>query len=515
MAARSAGPRGDASGADAGPVDPMSEHADEHRRSGRSPGATAIAACIGWCLYAAYVFWQALAGPPIIWGDSTSYVAVSVKPLPGDAFWTGQRPPMLPLLIKMAGPSTGLIVTQTALAVVAWGILAWTTGRLVPVGWRRLSATLVVLGFGSVLPITLWNRSVLSESVSISTLALLVAAVLWTTRKTTWPRVAATAAVCLLFALERDAQLWTVGLFGASAGLFGTARIRTDRPTALRAGVLALCLLAICGVAEAGSVASGRTDQSLRDVLAVRVFPYPDRVSWFAEHGMPDGQAVDRLAAATSAPAPDAVKVVGVPPNSPSFRSLRAWESRHGQATYIWWLVTHPTYVVTEPLYRPERAFNFAQGNLTFYAAATGRVDSPLTLVMWPPIVGFVILSALALHLGIWYRIWRETIWRSAAVVTAIGVLAMLVAWHGDGQEVTRHTIEGSVEVRLGVWLLVIIGALRHTRTERDELLCQPITARSGNGRTEPAEDGPTAGRPPHGTTGEHQVVGEVEQPGR
>jgi hypothetical protein len=487
----------------------MSERAVEHRRSGWSSGATAIAACIGWCLYAGYVFWQALAGPPIIWGDSTSYVAVSAKPFPSDGFWTGQRPPVLPLLIKVTGSSTGLIVTQTALAVMAWGFLAWTTGRLVPAGWRRLSATLVVLGFGSVLPITLWNRSVLSESLSITTLVLLVAAFLWTTRKTTWPRVAATAALCLLFALERDAQLWTVGLFGACAGLFAITRIRTDRSTALRAGALAACLLAICGMAEAGSAASGRTDRSLRDVLAVRVFPYPERVAWFTEHGMPDGQAVDRLAAATSVPPQDAVKVVGVPLGDPSFRSLRAWESRHGQATYLWWLVAHPAYVITEPLYRPERAYNFAQGNLTFYAASTGRVDSPLGLVMWPPFVGFVILSVLALHLGIWYRIWRETIWRSAAVVTGIGVLAMVIAWHGDGQEVTRHTIEGLVQVRLGVWLLVVIGALRHTRADRDELLRQEIIARSRNGKKVPAENGTTAGRLAQRRAGAHRVVRE------
>jgi hypothetical protein len=487
----------------------MSEPAVELPGAGWSPGTTDVAACIGWCLYAGYVLWQALAGPPIIWGDSTSYVAVSTKPLLSSAFWAGQRPPVLPLVIKFTGSSTGLIVTQTVLAVVAWGFLAWTTGRLVPAGWRRLAATLVILGFASVLPITLWNRSVLSESLSISTLAMLVAAFLWTTRKTTWPRVAVTAAICLLFAVERDAQLWTVGIFGLSAGLFGITRIRTDRSTALRAGVLAVCLLAICGTAEAGTAASGRTNQSLRDVLAVRVFPYPERVAWFAEHGMPDGLAVDRLAAATSAPTPDAVKVVGVPPDDPSFRSLRTWESKHGQATYLWWLVTHPVYVITEPLYRPERAYNFAQGNLSFYAASTGRVDSPLTLVMWPPFVGFVILSVLALHLGIWHRIWRETIWRSAAVVTGIGVLGMVVAWHGDGQEVTRHTIEGLVQVRLGVWLLLVIGALRHTRADRDELLRQEIIARSRHGNKVPAEDGTTPGPPARRRTGAHRVAGE------
>ena len=47
-----------------------------------------------------------------------------------------------------------------------------------------------------------------------------------------------------------------------------------------------------------------------------------------------------------------------------------------------------------------------------------------------------------------------------AIVVAGIGVLAMLVAWHGDGQETTRHTIEGLVELRLGVWLALVVAAL-------------------------------------------------------
>ena len=34
----------------------------------------------------------------------------------------------------------------------------------------------------------------------------------------------------------------------------------------------------------------------------------------------------------------------------------------------------------------------------------------------------------------------------------------MLVAWHGDGQEVTRHTVEGLAEFRLGVWILLVVG---------------------------------------------------------
>jgi hypothetical protein len=46
------------------------------------------------------------------------------------------------------------------------------------------------------------------------------------------------------------------------------------------------------------------------------------------------------------------------------------------------------------------------------------------------------------------------------AVVTAVGLPAVFVAWSGDGQEVTRHTVEGFAELRLGIWILVVLGLL-------------------------------------------------------
>ena len=50
-------------------------------------------------------------------------------------------------------------------------------------------------------------------------------------------------------------------------------------------------------------------------------------------------------------------------------------------------------------------------------------------------------------------------------MVTVLSVVrrwrGMLVAWHGDSQEVTRHTIEGVAQVRLGVWILFTMGLLR------------------------------------------------------
>jgi hypothetical protein len=83
-----------------------------------------------------------------------------------------------------------------------------------------------------------------------------------------------------------------------------------------------------------------------------------------------------------------------------------------------------------------------------------------LTTLLWPPLLELLLLSAVSLYLGIVTEGWRDRTWWTVVVLTLIGVAAMLVAWHGDGQEVTRHTIEGFAQVRLGVWILFTVGLL-------------------------------------------------------
>lgn len=417
----------------------------------------------GWCGFAAFVIWQAVAGTPLIWTDSASYVTVSTHPLWSTGFWAGQRPPLVPLVLKVTGSGTAFVTVQALVAVAAWGFLACTVGRLVPEGWRRTAATWLVLAFATVTPVTLWNRSVLSESLSISCVAALVAAVIWTARRTTWPRVLAVIAAAAAFAAARDAQVWTVGLLGAGVAAVALVGWMRHRHHTRRVGALALGLLVVAGLTGWDAAHTGRTHQNLVDVLEVRVFPFPSRVAWFAAHGMPQGRAIDQLAATTTPPDPTSANVVVIAPGDPRFAALEHWVSTRGQLTYLLWLLTHPAYVVTAPLARPELAYNFAHGNLLFYAA-TDRVDSPVTPVLWPAWWWLVLMTVAGVAAAAVTGAWREPGWRVVVTLGVLGLLAMLVAWHGDGQEVTRHTIEGFVELRLAVLVVLVVGVLGSPR---------------------------------------------------
>jgi hypothetical protein len=215
---------------------------------------------------------------------------------------------------------------------------------------------------------------------------------------------------------------------------------------------------------------------------------------------MPEQKQIDRLAATTPAQ-PGEAKAVFYAPDDPAFAALQHWVITRGTDVYLLWLVTHPLYVITEPLHRPERSYNFGNGDLTIYAATTNRDGSPLTVVMWPPLIWVVAMAVLASYLAVLSGVWRDRSWRVVVVLTVIGLLAMLVAWNGDGQEVTRHTVEGAVQVRLGLWVLALFGLFElvpaRTRAPGTDDLGHPGPD-DGDRIPSPAGPGPLTPVPPH-----------------
>ena len=321
-------------------------------------------------------------------------------------------------------------------------------------GWERVVAGSIVLAFASTMSIVIWDRSVLSESLSFSALSLVFATAIRATQRVTWPRAAALVAASAAFALVRDSLVWMVLGLALAIAVYAIVH-RAGREVI----ALAFLLLAVSGFAIVGQAAAHRNIDNVEHVLFVRIFPFPDRVQWFADHGMPNEAEVLAFADATKAPRGEA-KVVGVAPNDAKVQPLVRWLRSDATAVYLEWLALHPGYVLTEPLRDPERAFNNAEGHLAFYAAAD-RTDLPIVNTVFDPGAWLVLAGAvIAVVVGVIRGVWRERWWRMLAVLGGFGVMEMLVAWHGDGTETTRHGIVGSVSVRLAMLVLVVAGSL-------------------------------------------------------
>ncbi len=391
----------------------------------------------------------------MVWQDTRSYEQVGSLPLWSTGFWFGQRPPLVPLLWKLTGSPTAFVVVQTLIAALSWGFLVLTVGRAVPRGLRRALACFAVLAFATTLPVTLWNRSVLSETLSLSAVAVLFAVAMRLAERPTRRWVVALVAVALWAGAARDSGI-ALPVLLALVAVYLLLRGRHGwRLPAVGAVGLALVVV-ICAI---GFSVSGRTDQNVEDVLYVRVFPYPARVSWFAEHGMPQSGLVDELARLEARHPTTGAPVVAPDLASKQFAPLEHWVGTDAPSTYGLWLVTHPWYVVSEPLVAPTRAYNFAGGDLSFYAGSD-PVPSGLEPVLWPAWPWLLVLSVAVIVAASLRRMWGDPRLRATILLAVLGIPVMLIVWHSDGQEVTRHTIEGLAQLRLGVLLALVLSAL-------------------------------------------------------
>jgi hypothetical protein len=357
--------------------------------------------------------------------------------------------------MRLVGRGEGFVVFQSTVQVISWGALVIAIGLHLRNGMARVLSTALILGFASSNAVTLWNASVLSESLAVSELVLFISGILWMQRSSGRAPEFLAVMSALCFAATRDSDVPTVALFALGFFVLGRHYFRTNSRRHGSWNRLSRILLVVALSSGFFLAISGRSSSNIEDVYAVRIFPYPARVDWFAAHGMPQSIKIDALAHATLSSCPGCSKTVFAL-STKGFSQLDHWFDSQGNTTYFLYLLTHPAYDFEAPLVRPEMAFNFAGGNLYFYRA-TGWISSPFSGFFWPSLSGLALTAAVLLIISALRRTWRHDTWWVQISFAIIGALAMFISWHGDGQETTRHTLEGLVELRLGIWLALVL----------------------------------------------------------
>jgi hypothetical protein len=417
--------------------------------------------------------WQIVGREALWWNDSADFAASAHTGLFSVERWAGPRTAAAPLVLSLARSEPWTYVGwQAAIAVACWAALATSVWTVMGAGRARWVGTLAVVAFACTVPVTMWERSVLSESLAASTLALTLAAALQLARGVTARRVVAVLAASVLWLITRDshAAVVLIAAVALGAGLVvaewrGRGRPADDgsreRDRAVGGLILlASWLFALGGVAWVAASHGHRYVYPLRNVFEARVLPYPDRVAWFADHGMPQA---DRFTG-PDAPAP-AVRgggdapVVYVADDEPDMQEWRAWVAQHGRGALAAWMATHPAYLVTEPLRNPERTFNNAEGDRSFYAPADQRELPLVTDVLVPH--RWVAL-AVVVAVAAWAT--RRRRWGSPLLLVGAGTVALalphaLVSWHTDGMETARHLAVPALQLYLGA-LLMVLGVL-------------------------------------------------------
>jgi hypothetical protein len=485
-----------------------------------------VAAFVATVLVGAGVRWWQVSGrSPLSWNDTADLLDGSGASWTSLELWAGRRPPGAAVVLKLVGGDIDSYVrAQAAFAAVCWAVLAGSVATVVT-GRVRWPLVVVVAGLSLTTPVTMWDRSVLSESLAVSALALVAAAVVQLARGVTWGRAVAVLAASAVWLATRDSHAVVAiaggaGLLVAAAALWRRSRRSPLRPPgedgngdaasatpAAPAGddrdaVAAMPGAVDGGDGEEGVAGPGRDDLArarstgtpgpvgaarrlaglgggavvlgllvvvgsahgerhhfpTRNVYEVRVLPYPDRVAWFADRGMPQAEVFAGPDARVPHVEPGIPPVMFVGDDDAELRPWLDWVESDGRAAFARYVATHPLYLVSEPLRSPERTFNNALGDRAFYrpldVPRVPLVDSVLAL----PTAVVLLVAALFGGWALGWGRWTPGL-AAGAALAALAVPHGLVAWHSDGMETARHLVVPALQLHLGV-LLVVVGVL-------------------------------------------------------
>jgi hypothetical protein len=375
----------------------------------------------------------------------------------------GGRPPLVPLLYALLGHQLRtIVIVQSAVGALCWALLAFAARRFAGyrlAGWLAFVGVLVVSLTDMM---THWDVCILSDSLSLSLLALLLAAGLGLADRRSPGQIAAFLVLAVLWGLTRDTNAYLLGLLGL-AGMLLVLVARRPR------WILLPTMFVVVAVGVAGSANHGRRwVEPFLHLTSERILTDRSQTQWFADHGMPVTPALLDLRG------PYLPTYEHTYLTSPALASFRQWADRHGQEAYIVYVVTHPAWSLTRPF----------GGHEELSSALLGYYGSPGYQPWWPAPMRHLLLvdpkeamlaEAIGLGLAVGWVFARgakpSKAWAIPALIAVSGLCHLVLAWLGDTWEIGRHSVDGMVQVQVGILLCLAV------------VVAAPCRAWSGHGR--------------------------------
>ena len=400
-----------------------------------------------------------------VWADTQSYLSIAQAPWLSEQFWGAGRPLSVPMFYKLLGLDLQAIIQfQLGFAICAWGILGFTVIRYLHQGWLKLISLGIILALGLSRDISQWDTVVLTESISSSLFVLAVSAWYWAIEswnskgQSTFRRTA--LAVILVFAMlvwsfARDTNMYfslTIGIIMVAGIIFPKIR---HHPSKWQYVFVSISLITIFILQNQTADIGTRSRFPLLNLIGQRILPKPDRVAFFAEHGMPANQVVPRLVNKWGGDFTGAGKEI---------EQFFLWVNSVGKATYIEYLITHPFEVSSEPLENwsillSPSSYIYHYGDpekkgqlfpIWFLGLTEIVFPHPLSVVVFA--IGTIVLVATIL--AVLRRAQIE--WLVPVMLLLLVYPMMFVVWHGDAMEVERHAFPVYLQLRLAGWMLLI-----------------------------------------------------------
>ncbi len=429
---------------------------EEKRLAGRKKQgtATALIAIAMLLLFSAYANLRWANEAPAFekakeTADTPAYVRVSGEALLSKRFWANARPPIFPLLLKVyVADKIKVASFHAAFSIFAWGILALAVAYSLK-GFLRLIAFGLILALSLDRHIAGWDLVMLTESLSISLMALFLAIWLWLLRGWSWGKVVILSLTAFLWAFTRDTNGWILLMISALIVLgvlfFGAHK---------RYLSVVLVFVMLFALSNFSADKGNRWVFPFQNVLAQRILPDPAALSSFADCGMPVTPELLSLAGGYANSNERAFY------NNPVLQPYRTWLHSSGKSCYMRWLLSRPLTSLREPwldlewlLAFENVAFFYPQSYEPLLPWYAERVLYPQDMVIW-----LWALTAVATLVAIWKKAWKvNPAWRLFISLCLLIYPHLFIVWHGDVPGTHRHALTVSLQFVLSFWLLGLL----------------------------------------------------------
>jgi len=401
-------------------------------------------------------FRDVLQHSPATYPDTIDYRHVASLSLSDPLFWTYWKPWGLPLLWKAlpGATTTSAPLAHWSISIVCWLVLAFTVATSLRHGIVRIFAFCSVLAFSLTPLVAQWDGVLLTESLSASLTALLVATLLLFVRSPGRRSAALLLGTVFFAAAVRDVNAYLALVLVCPVAL--AIAVRGDRR---RVGLVVVSGVVLTFGLSSWTYNIHRWETPMQGVIAARILVDKDAREYFTAHGMPirPGLASSLLSNR-------------IPPSrfdeEADVAYFRPWFIRSARSTYARYLLTHPGNSVLEPLrsfdqvVAPTRALPIG---LDYFRPQGFHnvLPAPFTSVLYTQRASAIIVPMILTTL-IAVALIKRRLYPGPALVGLIGIVSAVplafVVWNGDRLGVDRHSLVIGLIARLSVLLVVLLA---------------------------------------------------------
>jgi hypothetical protein len=388
--------------------------------------------------------------PRMGFGDAHYYLEIASQPLFSKSFWIAVKPSGAPLFFKLFdGNPENIFMGQLWLSMFAWGILALAVLSAMHSYFLKALGFILILAFSLGQNIIMWDPLILSDSIAFSMLALFLASCIGLAVGWSWYKYFCLVIAAILLALVRDTFAYLLLMAGITSLVILCV-------TSLRKKVLFVSglFLILFFLINAQATAAGRWRGAILMTMGLRILPNPEYLAYFEAHGMP---VTDALMERSGQPfhADDFY-------NDPGLKDFRVWLEQRGRKEYFKFLWFFKADTLQSPLSNLQLIFNPD----VYYYTPTGYrpiiKDAWLSELLYPVrfgIVAVLFANFMAALLVFPAFLYRQSLWAVPLMLILFSYPQALLVWHADANDMARHLLYHNVELRLGLWLLVLFVA--------------------------------------------------------